>query len=191
MQYVPSDVGRTIRGFASMKSIKAREWLNWVTIFSEIVLAFCPSVPYNSDKIRGWRNFVRACRIFNLKYPSSTQLNFARQNIGAYLAHFLRTYGAYAMVPNHHCLVHLCEDVFRVGTAASFSEWGCVLFHISSGSLCMLSARQAIFENRNVAKSLAVTVTKIYVLFSIEGVQNGRVAYRMCSDLVSVDHFNS
>ena len=126
MKFVPSDVGRTIKKFDSMKSITAREWLNWVVIFSEIVLAFCPSIPYDSGKIRGWRNFVRTCRILNLKYPSEAQLKFARQNAVAYLTHFLRTYGAYAMVPNHHCVVHLLEDVLQVGTAASFSEWGFV-----------------------------------------------------------------
>ena len=119
---LPLKIGSGFAGFT------ADQWKNWVTVFSPIALKEI----LNSDELRCWLLFVRACFLICNRIINTQAIN----EIHCYLTHFCKQfeelYGEDACTPNMHLHLHLKECLKDYGPAHSF--W-CYSFERYNGIL--------------------------------------------------------
>jgi hypothetical protein len=142
---VPPDIGRVARKFTSVKGIKADEWRNWTTLFSEIALFSCGELQISIQAQRIWSLYAEFVRIILLRFITPAQIEHSRLILLQFLREFKFLYGRWAVTPNMHFAIHCAEIVSTMGPALSFSAFPYVL--ISGGKLYQIRFFERFLHN--------------------------------------------
>ena len=115
--HVPSDVGKIpVSLEANYGSMTAKEWKNWVLIYSMYCLNGI--LPY--DHLSVWQTFVLACKYLCQPLISEHDLDVAHRLLVKFCKEVEKLYGADFITPNMHLHCHLKQSVKDYGSVYAF-----------------------------------------------------------------------